>query len=254
MINSSIGVSVEREEIRTQLKALRLLETEKLLDHILERSGKENLSYEDFLSEILTREMDSKTGKKVERLLKESHLDLRKTIESFDQKRLNQRLLGQVKNLLRGDFLKRRENVLAFGNPGSGKTHLLSGIAQDLNRKEHRVLFHTCEEWVELLLHEKANLNLSAYLKKLDKFALIFIDDIGYVQKTREEMEVLFSLLAYRYERGSVMITSNLMFSQWEQIFKDPMTTVAVVDRVVHHSVILDMNLPSYRAEEANEE
>ena len=242
---------MERDEMRRCLKSLRLLETEKILEHILERSGKENLSHEEFLADLLVREMNGKTSKKVERLLKDSGLDLRKTLETFDTKRLSQRLLGQVKNLRRGEFLKRRENVLAFGNPGSGKTHLLSGIAQELCRREHRVLFKTCEEWVELLLHQKAELNLSSYLKKLDKFELISIDDIGYVQKSREEMEVLFSLLAHRYERGSVMITSNLMFSQWEQIFKDPMTTVAVVDRVVHHSVILEMNLPSYRTEEA---
>ncbi len=242
---------MERDEMKRILKSLRLLETEKILEHILERSGKENLSHEEFLSDLLVREMNSKTNKKVDRLLKNSGLDLRKTLESFDTKRLNQRLLGQVKNLRRGEFLKRRENVLAFGNPGSGKTHLLSGIAQELCYLEHRVLFKTCEEWVELLLRQKAELNLSSYLKKLDKFELISIDDIGYVQKSREEMEVLFSLLAHRYERGSMMITSNLMFSQWEQIFKDPMTTIAVVDRVVHHSVILEMNLPSYRNEEA---
>jgi len=242
---------MDRSEMKHILKALRLLETEKSLEHILEQSGKENLSHEEFLSDLLVREINSKTSKKVERLLKNSGLDLRKTLDSFDMKRLSQRLLGQVKNLRRGEFLKRRENVLAFGNPGSGKTHLLSGIAQELSRREHRVMFKSCEEWVELLLHQKAEINLSAYLKKLDKYELLFIDDIGYVQKNREEMEVLFSLLAHRYERGSVMITSNLMFSQWEQIFKDPMTTIAVVDRVVHHSVILEMNFPSYRAEEA---
>ena len=244
---------MERDEMKKMLKTLRLLETCRDLENILERSGKENLSHEEFLQGLLIREVDSKTNKKVERLLKESALSQSKSMESFNMKRLNQRLLGQVQNLLRGDFLKRRGNVLAFGNPGSGKTHLLSGIAQELCRGEHRVLFKTCEEWVEALLRQKAALSLSDWLKKLDRYELLFIDDIGYVQKNREEMEVLFSLLAHRYERGSVMITSNLMFSQWEQIFKDPMTTVAVVDRVVHHSIILEMNLPSYRAEEAGQ-
>jgi DNA replication protein DnaC len=245
---------MEYDEIRHLLKGLRLLETERYLEDVLERSAKENLSCEDFLIELLVRESDNKMNKKVERLLKISGLDTRKTVGSFDMTRLNQRLLGQLKNLRRGEFIKRRENVLAFGNPGGGKTHLLTAIAQELCEKEHRVLFKTCEELVELLLIQKSERSLAAYLKKLDRFELIFIDDIGYVQKSREEMEVLFSLLAHRYERGSVMITSNLMFSEWEKIFKDPMTTVAVIDRVVHHSVILDMNLPSYRAGEAEKE
>jgi len=244
---------MDRDKLKGFLKKLRLQESKRCLDEILDYSQKESLSHEEFLNELLTREIDSKTDKKIQRLLKESGLDLRKTLESFDMTRLTPRLLGQVKNLRRGEFLKRQENILVFGNPGSGKSHLLSGICQELCRREHRILFKKCEDMVEILLQQKADLKLSEYLKKLKKYDLIFIDDIGYVQKSREEMEVLFSLLDHRYERGSVVITSNLMFSQWEQIFKDPMTTVAVIDRVVHHSVILEMNISSYRAEKAKE-
>jgi DNA replication protein DnaC len=218
---------------------------------MLEKASKEALDHEDFLLDLLINEMDSKTNKKVFRFLKESNLTMSKTWDSFDKKRLNKRLSTQVKSLLCGDFIKRKENILAFGNPGSGKTHLLTAICHELIQKEHRVFFGTCEGIVEKLLIEKAELKLTNYLKKLDKFEVIFIDDIGYVQKSREEIEVLFTLLAHRYERGSVMITSNLVFSQWEKIFKDPMTTAAVIDRMVHHSVILEMNLPSYRSENA---
>ena len=91
-------------------------------------------------------------------------------------------------------------------------------------------------------------------LKKLSRYHAVIIDDIGYVQQSREEMEVLFTFLADRYERGSVMITSNLPFSKWEQIFKDPMTTAAVIDRLVHHSVVFELNLPSYRLEQSKKE
>jgi DNA replication protein DnaC len=106
---------------------------------------------------------------------------------------------------------------------------------------------------VQRLLAAKRDLRFSQEIKKLDRFAALFIDDIGYVQQDREEMEVLFTLLAERYERRSVLITTNLVFSKWDQIFKDPMTTAAAVDRLVHHAIILELNLPSYRAEKALE-
>jgi DNA replication protein DnaC len=104
---------------------------------------------------------------------------------------------------------------------------------------------------VEKLLVAKRDLHLTRELKRLDRFACLILDDIGYVQQDREEMEVLFTLLSERYERSSLMITSNLVFSKWDQIFKDPMTTAAAIDRVVHHSIILELNVPSYRAEAA---
>jgi DNA replication protein DnaC len=155
--------------------------------------------------------------------------------------------------LREGTFLNRRENVLAFGNPGSGKTHLLCALCQELVRQDRRVLYTTCNRLVQELLIAKRDLKLTAVLKRLASYEALLIDDLGYVQQSREEMEVLFTLLAERYERGSVLLTSNLPFSQWEQIFKDPMTTAAAIDRLVHHSIILELNLPSYRMESAKQ-
>jgi len=141
--------------------------------------------------------------------------------------------------------------VLAFGNPGSGKTHLLCAIAQELVHQGHPVLYTPCSHLVQQLLVAKRDLELPRALKRLSKYDAIMIDDIGYVQQDRDEMEVLFTLLADRYERGSVMITSNLTFSKWERIFKDPMTTAAAIDRLVHHSVILELDIESYRLEQS---
>jgi DNA replication protein DnaC len=118
-------------------------------------------------------------------------------------------------------------------------------------RSGRKVLFSPCSLLVQDLLIAKRDLKLSRYLKRLSTFEVLIIDDLGYVQQSREEMEVLFTLLAERYERGSVMITSNLPFSKWESIFKDPMTTAAAIDRLVHHSVILELNVASYRLEQA---
>ena len=150
--------------------------------------------------------------------------------------------------------MDRCENVLAFGNPGSGQTHLLCAIGLEMIQQHgKRILFTPCNLMVQNLLIAKRDLKLSRVLKSLSKYDAIIIDDIGYVQQSREEMEVLFTLLADRYERTSIMITSNLPFSKWEQIFKDPMTTAAAIDRLVHHSVILELNLPSYRLEKSKE-
>jgi DNA replication protein DnaC len=141
--------------------------------------------------------------------------------------------------------------VLVFGNPGSGKTHLLCALGHELVKQGHSVYFAQCVLLVQRLLLAKAELWLEKELKRLDRYEALIIDDLGYVQQSRDEMEVLFTLLAHRYERHSVLLTSNLVFSQWERIFKDPMTTAAAVDRLVHHSAILEMNLPSYRMESA---
>ena len=111
--------------------------------------------------------------------------------------------------------------------------------------------FTTCNLLVQDLLAAKRDFTLKGLLKRLDHWEGVILDDLGYVQQNREEMEVLFTFLAERYERGSVLLTSNLAFSKWEQIFKDPMTTAAAVDRLVHHSVIVELNIPSYRAESA---
>ena len=157
----------------------------------------------------------------------------------------------QVRSLLEGKFVDRHENVLVFGNPGSGKTHIACALGQELIRAGRKVVFTTCGLMVQDLLAAKRDLKLRGFLKKISRYQVMILDDIGYVQYSREEMEVLFTLLAERYERGSVVLTSNLPFSGWESIFKDPMTTAAAIDRLVHHSVIIELNVPSYRVEQA---
>lgn len=198
-------------------------------------------------------EREVRYNKRIARLLKESKLPLEKNLENFDLKRLPPKLQHKVKTLLNGSFVDSRDNILAFGNPGSGKTHLLCAIGLELVQKNRRVRYTTSSLLVQELLIAKRDLELEKLLNKLARFDVIIIDDFGYVQQSREEMEVLFTLMNHRYERGSIMITSNLPFSKWESIFKDPMTTAAAIDRLVHHSVILEMNIPSYRMEAAKE-
>ena len=241
-----------KKQINARLKRLHLPGIREYWEELIRLATKESMSYESFLSGLIEREYELRKTKRIERLLKESRLPLEKSMDNFDLKRLPMKIVQQVKALLEGGFLNRNENVLAFGNPGSGKTHLLCGIGQELIRRyERRVLYVMCGDLVQELLASKKDLQLPKKLKKLSKFDAIIIDDIGYVKHDREEMEVLFTLLAHRYERGSVMITSNLPFSKWETIFKDPVVTAAAIDRLVHHCVILELNVESFRMAEA---
>lgn len=234
-----------------QLKELHLPTMRTCFEEVAQQARQESWSYEQFLLALTQRECQERQQKRTQRLLRDSRLPLAKALQAFDLKRLPARVVQQVRSLLEGGFVTRRENVLCFGKPGSGKTHLLCAIAQELLRGGRRVLFSPCSLLVQELLVAKRDLRLPKALKRLGGYEVLVIDDLGYVQQSREEMEVLFTLLAERYERGSVLLSSNLPFSGWEAIFKDAMTTAAAIDRLVHHSVILELNISSYRAEEA---
>jgi DNA replication protein DnaC len=245
------SVSELKRRLVESLRELHLPTFREQYEAMADRAVRESLSYEQYLDELATAECEARTMNRIERWLRESDLPVEKSLAAFDMKRLPAALGRQVRTLLDGAFVDARENVLAFGRSGSGKTHLLCGIAQELVRGGRKVLFAPCSLLVQDLLSAKRDLRLKRHLKRLLRFEVLIIDDLGYVQQSREEMEVLFTLLAERYERGSVMITSNLPFSKWENIFKDPMTTAAAIDRLVHHSVILELNVPSYRLEQA---
>jgi DNA replication protein DnaC len=214
-------------------------------------AANEGWSYDKYLLNLCQLEIDERRQRKIEKLLQSSRLPREKTLTTFDRTRLKKNVEKQFAMLLEGEFLSHKENVLVFGNPGGGKTHLLAALGHELVHQGHAVYFVSCVLLVQRLLRAKANLELEKELKRLDKFEALIIDDIGYVQQSRDEMEVLFTLLAHRYENRSVLLTSNLVFSQWEKIFKDPMTTAAAIDRLVHHSTILELNLFSYRVEAA---
>ncbi len=246
-----MGSKANRNKLETCLKSLRLSGIRPYYTELTRLAEKEAMRYEDYLLELMLRECEVRYNSRISRLLMESKLPLEKNLDNFDLKRLPPKIHHQVKALLDGTFLDRKENILVFGNPGSGKTHLMCAIALELVHKNRRVFYTTCSILVQELLIAKRNLELQKILKKFSRFDALVIDDFGYVQQTREEMEVLFTLMNHRYEHGSLIITSNLPFSKWEIIFKDPITTAAAIDRLIHHSVILEMNIPSYRMQEA---
>ena len=239
------------ERVREHLKELKLPTVREHFESQADRAITEGLSYPQYLAELTARECEARTQGRIRRLMHGSRLPAGKTWEGFEWSRVPLAVTRQCQSLRDGSFLARRENVLVFGKPGCGKTHMLCALGEQLVRCGRTVLFATCSLLVQDLLAAKRDLRLERLIKKLSGFEALIIDDLGYVQQSREEMEVLFTLLAERYERGSVLLTSNLPFSQWTQIFKDPMTTAAAIDRLVHHSVIVELNVPSYRLETA---
>ncbi len=220
---------------------------------VADQAAREGQTHPAYLLALSKLEAQERSERRVKRLLLDSELPHEKSLSTFDLARLTPKLRASFNALKDGTFLDRAENVLAFGNPGTGKTHLLCALGQELVRSGRSVLFTKAFQLVQRLLAAKRDLRLPAELRRLDRFEAVLLDDIGYVQQSREEMEVLFTFLAERYERRSVLITTNLVFSKWDQIFKDPMTTAAAIDRVVHHAVILELNMESYRAEKARE-
>jgi DNA replication protein DnaC len=242
------------KEIPTLLRALSLTEMAKTSEELTLQAGREGWSHEQYLRVLCELELDRRTQRRTERLLKEARLPDGKTMATLDMERLPIKLRRQLPSLLEGRFVKDAGNILAFGLPGRGKTHLLCALAHELIlRHGCRVLFLPTVHLVQRLLIAKRDLKLESFLRKLDCFDVVLLDDIGYVQQSREEMEVLFTFLSERYERKSLMITSNLLFSDWDKIFKDPMTTAAAIDRLVHHSTILELDGDSQRMRQAKE-
>jgi DNA replication protein DnaC len=239
-------------ELRELLEQLNLGGMAAICAEAALRAAKEHLTHEAYLWELAVHERDLRTQRRTARLLRASGLPVEKTFRTFDLGKLPALIQTQVERLKRGAFLESATNVVAVGRPGVGKSHVLAAVGYELACLGHPILWLPTSTLVQRLLAAKRDLRLPQELAKLDKFACVILDDLGYIQQDRDEMEVLFTFFSERYERKSIMLSTNLVFSEWERIFKHPMTALAAIDRIVHHSVILDlMEVESYRATEA---
>lgn len=239
------------ESLKMLLRALKLPSFSRYAEEIATKAEREGWSFGRYLHHLAEMEVEERKRRRIERYLKGSELPGEKTLATLNRSRLPAKVQKMLPTLCDGDFVERGDNVLCFGLPGRGKTHLVCAIGHELVQRGYRVLFTATFALVQRLLSAKRDLRLEKELGQLDGYDAVILDDIGYVQQSRDEMEVLFTFLAERYERRSVIITSNLVFSEWDRIFKDPMTTAAAIDRLVHHAVIVEMTGPSVRADEA---
>jgi len=241
------------ESLSIMLRALKLPAFARYAEEIAQKAEREGWTFGRYLHHLTELEVHERHRRRIERLQHESDLPREKTLATLKRSKLPPKVAKTLPTLCEGTFVGRGDNILAFGLPGRGKTHVVCAIGHELVQRGHRVLFTPTFALVQRLLAAKRDLRLEKELAILDRFDVVILDDIGYVQQDRDEMEVLFTFLADRYERRSVMITSNLLFSQWDRIFKDPMTTAAAIDRLVHHSVVLEMTGSSIRADEAGQ-
>lgn len=236
------------------LTELRLPTIGRLWPEFAERADKESWPASRFLGALLEHELAERAKRRIERHRHESQLDLAKTLASFAFAEVPMLSKAHVLALASGDaWLEKGANVLLFGPPGVGKTHVACGLGHALIEAGHRVLYMRTSELVQRLQAARQSLQLPQALARLDRYDLLILDDLSYVRKDQAETSVLFELIAERYERRSLLITANQPFSGWNEVFPDPGMTIAAIDRLVHHSHIIEINTDSYRRRAAAE-
>ena len=242
------------QNLSLQLKHLRLSHMLSHWETIEQQAMRENWSYAQFLLALCQLETQRRKALRLQRALTEAQLPNAKTVSNFDWSHLPQvNPLPIQKLTTETEWIEQASNILIFGPSGVGKTHVAAGLTRAAIEAGKRAKFFSATTLVQQLQQDKLHLQLQAALKKLDRFDLIVIDDLGYVQKSEAETSVLFELIAYRYERKSIMVTANQPFSQWESIFGDSMMTVAAIDRLIHHAVIFEMKADSFRKRQAQQ-
>ena len=238
--------------IPLMLKQLRLATMAQSWDMLGKKAVKEQWSPQQYLSELCHIELSSREDKRLQRLLKDAKLPTGKSLSNFDFDAVEGVTRPQVCDLInQADWLKRGANILLFGASGLGKTHLASSIGYGFVEQGHRVKFVAALALVQQLQLAKQSFKLQDELIKLDKYSLLIVDDVGYVRKTEQETSVLFELIAHRYERHSLIITSNKSFEDWDELFDDTTMTIAAIDRLVHHATIIHCEGESYRRKAA---
>ena len=235
-------------ELPTLLRSLRLPTIGDVWQSLLTQAEDEHWSHAHYLSVLCELEANARETKRIARFTREAALPLSKTMSSFDFYAEMLPYKARIEALSSTcEWVDRSDNLLIFGPSGVGKTHLAAAIGHSLIQLGVRVRHFSSVALVQMLQQARNELRLEDTLHKLDKYAVIILDDIGYVRKNEAETHVLFELISYRYESGSMIVTSNQPFSGWEGIFPDSSMTVAAIDRLVHHSTILDIQAQSFR-------
>ena len=244
--------TIDTARLPVLLTQLRLPTVARLWPALAETADRESWPAAKTLAALLEHEVAERARRRTARHLLEARLPAGKTLDRFDFTAVTSISKARVIALAEGDsWLDQGTNILLFGPPGVGKSHLAAALGHAMVDAGYRVLFTRTTDLVQQLQTARQELKLATAIEKLDKYHLLVLDDLSYVQKSQAETSVIFELISARYERRSLLITANQPFGAWDAIFPDPAMTVAAIDRLVHHSIILEMNTDSYRRKSA---
>jgi DNA replication protein DnaC len=234
-------------ELQANLKTLNLATMSQALDGLVRQARETGAGYEEFLLALTVAELQARSENRLNRRIREAKFPLIKPLETFDFAAVPELDLRLFRELTAGEHVKERRNVIFLGQSGAGKTHMATALGIEACKNNFRTRFVTCYGLVNELIEARQLRTLQRLLQKYSRYDLLILDELGYVPFSKEGAELLFQVLAERHEKGSVMITTNLGFADWTQVFGDPVMTAALLDRLTHKAHIINCPWDSYR-------
>jgi DNA replication protein DnaC len=247
MMTTSTKTSKPHSDLAYLCRALKAPSLAASIDRLAERARAQSWTHEEFLAACLEREVAARQDHGGEGRIRAARFPARKTLEDFDYSFQRSLKRDQVAHLGTLDFIAERSNVVFLGPPGTGKTHLAIGLAMRACQAGHRVLFATASEWVARLADAHHAGRLQGELVRLGRYPLLVVDEVGYIPFEPEAANLFFQLVSSRYERASMIVTSNKPFGRWGEVFGDPVVAAAMIDRLVHHADVISLKGDSYR-------
>ncbi|MCL1847945.1 MAG: IS21-like element helper ATPase IstB [Coriobacteriia bacterium] len=223
------------------------------IDELCKEAKATKISHKDFLLDIFEREIENRRSNRLQKRLKDAHFPFKKYLQDLDLEEYSKEIRDEIEDLMTLKFVDDKANVICIGNPGRGKTHLAIALGVAAGLADKRVLFTNVPNLVIELKEAMSKNEITYYKRKFERYELVIIDELGYVSFDKQGNEILFNLLSNRNEMGSMIITTNLVFEEWEEVFGDAKLTGALVDRLAYKAHVLDMSGDSYRLKETKE-
>jgi DNA replication protein DnaC len=243
-----------RVELQSNLKALNLPCMARNLEGAVRQAREVGVGYDEFLLNLTVAELQSRAENRLTRRIRESRFPLLKPLETFDLSAVPDLDIRLLRELAGAGYIQEHRNVIFLGRSGTGKTHLATALGIEACKNNFRTRFMTCYGLVNELIEARQEKTLQRLLQKYARYDLLVLDELGYIPFSKEGGELLFQVLAERHEKGSVMITTNLGFADWTQVFGDPVMTAALLDRLTHKAHIVNCTWESYRLKQSLKE